>query len=83
MVPLKVRSHGLLTALPEHRLRELPSILRDRTFQAAAPELRMKEPSLQLGGEVCINIRCPLQRGHFIPQFDECVEGESGMLLSS
>lgn len=56
MVPLKVRSHGLLTALPERHRRELHSILQDCTFQAATAELQMKEPSLQLGSEVCINI---------------------------
>lgn len=70
-------------ALPQLRRRQLPGSRWDHTFQAAALELKMKEPSLQLGSKVCTNIQCPLQRGHFIPQFDKCVEGEPGMLLSS
>lgn len=39
--------------------------------------LQMEELSLQLDSKVCVNIQCPLQRGHIILLFDKC-----GMLLS-
>lgn len=39
--------------------------------------LQMEELSLQLDSKVCVNIQCPLQRGHVILLFDKC-----GVLLS-